>query len=378
MKIIFLSRLLYLTGVSTHMRDLGSELVRMGHSVTILTAGSQFKDDEACRVLEKSIRDAGIIVETIPFPRTSKNSVFFYLQMIKPLWLTRSFLKRNKYDVIHVHTPSMSLVPKLLGYKFVSTTHIAKMELNRFSATEEIAVSKEIYDDLVKRRIPTEHISLINNGVSSSFIFSQKGGEGDKLPQGINCFSNLTRILFVGTLCYRKGLDILCKAVSNLPEKTKNKIQVIFIGDYDSLDSKIWLEGIIEDYDLKHIITVLGYRDPHKYYWASDIFVLPSRLEGFPLVSIEAMMGHCCLIMSNIEGADVQVIDGETGFVFQNENVIQLRNIIDRVVNSKDLQKKIADAGQEYAIEHFSSERMARQTIDVYYKVACNSNYCIS
>lgn len=77
MIILFLSRLLYLTGVSTHMRDLGSELVRMGHSVTILTAGSQFIDDEACRILEKSIRDAGILIETIPFPRTSKNSLFF-------------------------------------------------------------------------------------------------------------------------------------------------------------------------------------------------------------------------------------------------------------------------------------------------------------
>lgn len=351
------------------MRDLGAELVRMGHAVTILTAGSQNPSDEASRLLEKSIRDAGINIEILPFPQTS-DSVFFYWQMLKPLWLTRSFLRRNKYDVIHVHTLSLTFVPKLLGYPFVLTTHIAKMEFKRPAATEEIAVSREVYDDLVKRKVPKEHLHLIYNGVSPSFVLPLRQKEAKPLLEGVHVSSDIIKILYVGTLCYRKGLDILCRAIFHLPDEVKKSVQVFFIGDYDSQESKKWLEDIMDQLDLRSMITLLGYRDPREYYFASDIFVLPSRLEGFPLVSLEALMGHCCVIMSDIEGADVQIKDGETGFIFQHENAEQLRDIIARVVNSKDLLVKIANAGQKYAIENFSSERMCKQTLDVYNKIA--------
>ncbi len=45
MKIAFISRILYLSGVTTHMVDLAAGLIERGHSVTLLTAGDQFPDN---------------------------------------------------------------------------------------------------------------------------------------------------------------------------------------------------------------------------------------------------------------------------------------------------------------------------------------------
>ena len=68
MKIVFLSRVLYLSGVTTHMRDLAKELIAQGHSVTILTAGPQFENSTGMDVLMDSLKGVGVHLHYINYP----------------------------------------------------------------------------------------------------------------------------------------------------------------------------------------------------------------------------------------------------------------------------------------------------------------------
>ena len=370
MKIVFISRILYLSGVTTHIRDLGEELIKKGHSVTILTAGNQFPDNPASKALEKSLLDVGINIKIMPYP-IGKGKIEYLWGLLKGIWATRQELKRARYDVIHVHTLALSFIPKVLGYKFVSTTHISKLRLGPLlcNANEEIAISEEIYDDIIRRGCSPEHTHLIYNGVSSSFVSSQNGEERDAFLAEMNISPYCITILFVGTLCYRKGLDILCDAIFRLSPADREKVHVIFIGNYDNEISRVWLINIIKKKQLEKNITILGYRDPHDYYLACDIFVLPSRQEGFPLVSIEAMLGNCCVVRSNTEGACSQIIDGKTGFLFENENVGQLVKVLERIITNKNLRSEVSNAGRQYAIANFTAETMAKKTLEVYQKL---------
>lgn len=86
-------------------------------------------------------------------------------------------------------------------------------------------------------------------------------------------------------------------------------------------------------------------------------------------VVIEAMSSGCCCVRSNVEGAYDQIDDGKTGFLFENENVEQLSSILKFLIENPDRRTEVAKAGREKALKEFTSEVMAKKTIDVYKKV---------
>ena len=372
MRIAFISRILFLSGVTTHMRDLGAELVKRGHEVTILTSGNQFPDNPASTQLEQSLYAVGIKIKILPLTRDHLSNRFrYFLSLIRSTLAIRKELRQSKYDIIHIHTLSLSFIPRLLGYKFVSTTHNGNMHLSSLlkNADEEIAISDEIYQEILKRGVSPDHVHLIYNGVSSSFLVPPKENDRRSFFESYGIDPMKVIILFVGTIFHTKGLDNLCEALSLLPQYAKEKIHTIFVGNYDTEEYRRWMERIIEEKKLNSLITILGYRNPHDFYYYSDIFVLPSRREGFPLVSIEAMMGECCVIRTNTEGFEAQIKDGETGFIFPNEDPASLSRILIEVIEDEELRKRIAKNGRKYAQEHFTASIMAEKTIGVYEKL---------
>ena len=144
MKIAFLSRILYLSGVTTHIRDLAQGLIEEGHTVHLLTAGKHYENHKGMDELYDSLLSVGVKIINVGFP--SKLGKLEYLKLIPSFFETWRLFKREKYDIIHVHTPVLSFIPKILGYKFVTTVHSAKMNigvLDRFP-NHQIAISKEV------------------------------------------------------------------------------------------------------------------------------------------------------------------------------------------------------------------------------------------
>jgi len=74
-----------------------------------------------------------------------------------------------------------------------------------------------------------------------------------------------------------------------------------------------------------------------------DIFLLPSRSEGFSLALLEAAASKLPLIASNIPGNDEFVKDGITGLLFDIENPNQLVEKINKIAEDKDLVKQLAE-----------------------------------
>lgn len=367
MNICFMARVFYLGGVSTHLIDLSRELIKGGHKVSIITSGPIKESSLENKKLFDSLLNLGVEYIHVDFPKYNINKFSYFLGLLRGAFKCIKILKSRKFDIVHVHTPILSFIPKLAKKTFIRTTHLYEMKLSFFDikADYEIAISKEIYNEAMKKYKYSENfIDLIHNGVSRSFYQPKKNYKEILELKKIYNTQDKIVIGLVGSLGDRKGHDVLINAISLLPDHIKSNLHVLFLGD----GNRDFLLNLIKEKKISHLFTFLPFQDPSKIYSLIDIKVLPSRKEGFPLVVLEAMLMGCCVIRSNTEGAAEQIINGETGFIFENENYSELSNILLELIENKELRNQVSQAGQTYALQHFISEIMVDKTLTVYKK----------
>lgn len=372
MNIALFSRVLFLSGVTTHLIDLSNELIKKGHNVYIFTAGAQNPNNEANVRLADRLEATGAKIVKINFPLTSTNKTSYLVSMLRSVAVVAKELKKNNIDVIHIHTPALSFIPIILRRKFVKTVHIKDLALSFLDkkASHEIVISRETYDEAIRKfHYKENEITLIFNGVAESFAKTISNNDKNNFKETKNIPKDKIIIGIVGSVQYRKGHDILLEAVSQLRNDLKNKVHLIILGE-GSETEEIWLKGLIKKFNLESTISKFGFQDPKSYYDIMDIFVLPSRLEGFPLVAIEAMMSNCCVIRSDTEGAYDQIEPGVSGLLFKNESIAELTKQLEFAINNEPERIKIAAAGREYALDNFTAEKMTEKTIAVYEKIS--------
>lgn len=372
MKIAIVSRVVFLSGVSTHIKELIINLLARGNDVTLITSGPESLNIPENIELYDSILATGVKVIKVNFPQNPKNKIDYVFKYIKSLHPLKKILNKEQFDVIHLHTPSLSLLFKLLGYKFIRTNHCYGINLGLLSckATHEIAISKETYlESKLKYSYSEAEISLIYNGVSKQFAEKANSKTVSLLKTEYNIPSDKLIIGLVGTIDFRKGHDVLINAFSLLPNELKNKCHLIFLGECPSKNGS-WFESLMKtSSSVGAKVTHIEFSKPKPVYDMIDICVLPSRREGFGLVVVEAMMSNCLMIRSDTEGASEQIINEENGYIFQNENIIQLKDILERVISNFEKQQSVIKAGRIFALEKFTSDVMTTKTIQAYQKV---------
>ena len=374
LKVVLLAKYLPKDGATTHIYTLANGFKNKGHEVHILSAGPT-SDQTARELFLNSLK--GINHHNIGFPLYF--NLRFYskiLQMFRYIFViprTLYLLAKIKPDVIHVHYPVTSylasLYKKITKKKFVTTYHIKGIpnHLLHKKADCAIAISSELKKELEEEwGYDNDKIRLVFNGVSRSrfdrnISFSEKYAFKSKL--GID--KEKITIGFVGTYQYKKGIDILLEACTKL-RKYPTQYQVVLLGDGD-ID---WVKGLIEKYDLKGTVLLRGFQDPVDFYAAFDIFVLPSRNEGFPLVALEAMMMGVPTIRSNVSGANDMIKHGESGLIFQNGDSAELAKYLDKLIEDRNLRDKLGQNGKEYVLQNFTEEIMITKLLFVYEEIS--------
>jgi glycosyltransferase involved in cell wall biosynthesis len=354
------------------MYTLSEEMVRRGHRVSIMSAGPK-KDTSAITIYEKNL-GFGVEHVRIGFPLNpsftflGKVVQLFQYLMVIPKFI--SLINKIKPDVIHVHYPVTSYLPYFYNnfhrkkIRFVSTYHIIGVpkHLLHKRANYAIAISSELRNDLIKRLdYDPVQVVTIYNGVSAK-RFGMPIREKSQLIQDYALPTNKILIGFVGSLVFRKGIDVLLKAVADLD---KEVYHVVLVGDGDNG----WVNQLIQENQIKDNVSVFSFQDPISFYSIFDLFVLPSRREGFPLVSIEAMMMGVATIRSDVEGAKDQILHGEDGLVFKNEDYLQLREYLTKLINDDQYREKIAEKGKEKALHNFTEEIMVNKTLALYQRM---------
>lgn len=157
-----------------------------------------------------------------------------------------------------------------------------------------------------------------------------------------------TRIICVGRLFLeKKGQDILIRAIKRCVD-SRLDIECTLVGGPIPGDEQTlpMLHGLVSSLGITDLVRFLGDRSDVPTLLAdSDIFVLPSRHEGFGLALVEAMAAGLPVIASNIEGPANILTDGMDGLLFEPESDVQLAEKISLLIESPRLADQLSANG---------------------------------
>lgn len=371
MKILMILSRCDQTGMTTHTLDLSSALVGLGHDVTLLVGYQKgekesFADKQVYKLYSHFMK-SGVKLQLFREP-SNGSIVNKLLSTIQALW----YIATHRFDAIHVQSPYLSFLPWLLGRRFTSTTHTPNLVRCFYykNATHLIAISRETRDDA--KRIfgyRDDQITIVNHGVSPRFATLLTAEERVAARARLGLPTDKIIVGLVGSIEKRKGHDLLLRAVADLPEELRAQVHVCLLGSSKNGKTVDWLNGVIEQTDTAALISRYDYQDPELFYKVMDIFCLPSRFEGYALVVVEAMLSGCCCVRSDTQGASEQIESGVDGFIFESEHAEQLSAQLAGLIADPALLHRVAEAGRQKALRLFTSEVMARNTLEVYKKI---------
>ena len=178
----------------------------------------------------------------------------------------------------------------------------------------------------------------------------------------LNISSDTILLLFLGRLNKDKGILDLADVVNEIISKDKRNISLLIVGpDEENIKSKI--ELLCKD-TIKKIHFVEFTNQPEKYMSAADIFCLPSYREGFGMAALEA--GACALpvITSRIYGLIDAVKEDQTGLFHEVRNKSEIKNCIIKLVDNKDLRKKLGNQGRERVLKDFEQKYVTNEFVN--------------
>ena len=170
-------------------------------------------------------------------------------------------------------------------------------------------------------------------------------------------------VLFVGRLCYYKGVEYLLDAVVDVDAN------LVIIGDGDLREE---LVGRARELGINERTFFLGSRtDEELRYWynKADVLALPSvePSEAFALVQAEAMAAGTPVVNTNLPtGVPFVSLHAKTGFTVQPRNSHQLAEAINSIIQSPSLTATFGRQAKERAKNLFSVEQMLKSTLELY------------
>jgi glycosyltransferase involved in cell wall biosynthesis len=174
-------------------------------------------------------------------------------------------------------------------------------------------------------------------------------------------------VLFVGRLSRPKGVWDLLEAIPSVLA-AQPRTRFVFVGVADSAADESALRAQAAALGVADHVTFLGAIDGApkvQAYLASSVFVLPSWIEGFPLVIPEAMAAGLPLVVTRVGVVSDYVHDGEDGHVVEPHDPASLARAIVALLSDAARCARIADRLRRRAVEEFDVEVGAAIARDV-------------
>lgn len=266
--------------------------------------------------------------------------------------------KKEKPEIVHSITPKAGLLSmlaaKLAGVPIRMHTFTGLIFPTRTGATQKLLIKMDqllcwaatnIYPegngvkrDLEKYRITSKPLKIIANGnvngIDLNHFNPNEISENQKkhLKQELKINDEDFVYIFVGRLVGDKGINELIEAFSNL--KSQN-LKLLLVGPFEHELDPLLPKTVAEIEQNKNIITVGFQKDVRPYFAISDALVFPSYREGFPNVVMQAGAMELPSIVSNINGCNEIIVEGENGTIIPVKNSEALKLAMEKMMNDE-------------------------------------------
>lgn len=286
----------------------------------------------------------------------------------------RRLMQRERIDVVHSHkykTTFYALGARAwTGCGLVTTYHnwiLTSPALRAYARLDKalarfndfaVGVSRPITDELL-RWAPERRVCQIDNGISLDRFPRQ---EADESLRAQLCGRPQAPLLgFVGRLAPEKALPDLLQA---LTDPRLQEVQVALAGDGPERAS---LEAQIAQSRLTERVRLLGHRtDTADIYRAVDALVLPSHMEAFPMVLLEAMACAKPVIATRVGDVERIVSEGQDGYIVPPAKPEALADAIAALIGQEERGSAMGRSGSAKVRERFSSRTMAQRYLTLY------------
>jgi glycosyltransferase involved in cell wall biosynthesis len=173
----------------------------------------------------------------------------------------------------------------------------------------------------------------------------------------------------VGNIRRVKGHDVLVRAAALIVAQFPN-VKFSVAGEVLEQDYFVELQTLVQSLGLSQQFRFVGgVTNLREHLFAADIFVLPSRSEGFSNALIEAMAAALPIVATDVGGNAEAVTDGVNGFIVPAEDPAALAGAILRLLSDPVRAKAMGIAGEAIAAKQFTTEAMMSQIARTYQKL---------
>jgi glycosyltransferase involved in cell wall biosynthesis len=301
------------------------------------------------RSLEKLTRGGGGI------PENMKRSWLARLQLLTmmPAFFFVALWEGRRSDLIYANWLGAGVIGALVGLITGKPLVVSYRGDDGYLARERFAwwvlarivsdraaivapVSGELVRIFIDFGVPEEKCRLPRFGVDREMFHpaEERPARGDRV-----------RLLFVGSLIPRKGLQDLLEALASPGLEHVDLVVVgegYFRGDLEAMcerfgfrDRTEW-KGVLPQTEVARIMRTV------------DLFCLPSHMEGRPNVVNEALASGLAVISTRVGGIPDMIVEGETGLLFDAGNVEELRECLLITASDPEYRERMGAAGREF------------------------------
>jgi len=284
-------------------------------------------------------------------------------------------LRNERAELLHTHTHFSGnvlarIAGRLAGVPVLAHMHIENvfrrdpvgraLQVALDDATARLCARILVVSEATRRALerqgyPSRRMEVVHNGVEVEPAQPMRLADGPT-------------IVHVGRLAPVKGQRELIAALTLLEN-------VNFVLDGRDLEQRgayaRELEGEAKRLGVRDRVVFAGHREDVLSLLAGcDVFALPSRVEGLPLVVLEAMAQARPVVATRVGGTPELVIDGETGILVPPGDVSGLARALGELLADPERARRLGEAGRARVLERFSAEAMTRRVLEVYDEIA--------
>jgi glycosyltransferase involved in cell wall biosynthesis len=373
-------------GIGSYVRQMAHTMVSLGHACCILLCAPS--DDSLTWDGPVPIHTIGVREDSshLPLPLGKRSGMMFarrlaefvsnhqldLLEAPEYLGLT-AFMSLFKPSGLHVvvrlHTCS-SICRLLNGHRPTSLRSRLKdslqdwLERRAIQTADSVTAISAATVDLTSRMLRLRRDDLIVTPNPVNDLYFSRGPENSVSVEPI--------VLFAGRLEWRKGPDILIRAIPTILQRCPNTRFWLVGGDTptapDGSSMHAYLSSLVPEH-ARTRVEFTGFLKPEQLlrkYQQSTICVFPSRWEGFGLTVAEAMACEKPVVVSDTSGFREIVSDTVNGLVAKSDDPEALAETVKVLLRDSRLRQRLGAAARETAFTRFHSTAVGRSMLKIY------------
>ncbi|MDI1309203.1 MAG: glycosyltransferase [Methylotenera sp.] len=384
MKILFISDVYFprINGVSTSIRTFVLQMQKLGHEVHLIAPDYDVVTEDEAWIKR-------IPARSIYFDPEDKLMKYGEALQLLPT------LEKEKYDIIHVHTPFVAhylglTLATQLNIPCIETYHtffedylhhylpwmpksiargIARMISKRqCNAVDAIVAPSNPMLDVLRKYGVNVLSEVIPTGLQDT-SFTEADGQAFRLKYGIAL--DRPMLLYVGRVAFEKNIDFLLEMTKLLAEKRPDVLLVV-TGEGPAEAS---LHKLAKTLEIENNVQFIGYLDRNKElnacYESADIFVFASKSETQGLVLLEAMAQATPVVAIAELGTASILIEGKGALIAPDETA-KFADRVHQLLLNPEHRFELGKRAKSYALDKWTATLQAQRMIKFYEEIIRN------